>query len=108
MCAPGYLFYRFMSLLRRPLSFEPNTPCHIHLTPPSSLFNTSRRLSFVMRLTTLGFESALFQEGDRDNLRRFLSTDRFPAGRAISLATVIVLLRSHQGARQTLVAEDVA
>ena len=62
-----------------------------------------------MRLSALSLESTLLQEGDRDHLFGTFPINDLSAGRAVSLATtVIVLLRSHQGARQTFVAEDVA
>jgi hypothetical protein len=75
---------------------------------PSIAFNTSRRLSFVMRLSALSLESTLLQEADRDHLVRLLPIEDLSAGRAVSLATIVVLLRSHQGARQTFVTENVA
>jgi hypothetical protein len=48
-----------------------------------------------MRLSALGLERALFQEGDRDHILRTFATNGFSAGRAITLVAVVVLLRSH-------------
>ena len=71
-------------------------------------FNSKQHLSFVVRLSTLGLKSALFQEADRDHFFGRFPTNGFPAGRAIALATVVVLLRGHQGASQAFVAKYVA
>ena len=57
--------------------------------------DTSRRLSFVMRLSALGLERALFQKGDRDHIPRTFATNGLSAGRAIPLVAVVVLFRSH-------------
>ena len=61
-----------------------------------------------MRLSTFGLESTLLQEADRDDLLRIPAVDGFSARRTIAFATVVVLFRRHQSARQAFVAKDVA
>lgn len=53
----------------------------------------------VVSLSALCFESSLLHEADRDHLLGVFPIDGFPARRAVSLAAIVVFLRSHQGAR---------
>lgn len=61
-----------------------------------------------MRLSSFCLESTLLEEVDRDDLLRISAVDGLSASRAIAFATVVVLFRRHQSARQAFVAEDVA
>lgn len=63
--------------------------------------------SSIMCLSTLCLKGALFQKADRDNVFGVLAADGLPACWTVALATVVVLLRRHQGACQAFVAEDV-
>ena len=61
-----------------------------------------------MRLPSFCLESTLLEEADGDDLPRIPAVDGLSARRAVAFAAVVVLLRRHQSARQTLVAKDVA
>jgi hypothetical protein len=61
-----------------------------------------------MSLPSLGLERALLEETNRDDFLRILTVDSLSASRTVPFTAIVVLLRSHQSARQAFVAKDVA
>jgi hypothetical protein len=61
-----------------------------------------------MSLPPFSLKRALFEEADWDDFLRVPTINSLPASRTVTLSTIVILLGSHQSARQTLVAEDVA